>query len=159
MNLLTTLKGSLLESFFPAAWDLAKWDACVADDPAAIFERQPKWHKDFSIRMAEDVADFDVMLGHELAAQIRRCREGGRKLVLILPVGPMGMYRWAVYFLREWKIPSDHVYGFNMDEWSDREGKTLPPNDTGAFQNAMESSHGSHHTAEPALLRDRAAAS
>jgi glucosamine-6-phosphate deaminase len=46
MNLLTTLKGSLLETFFPSAWDLEKWDACVADDPKAIFDRQPKWHKD-----------------------------------------------------------------------------------------------------------------
>src|SRR5208337_4873949 len=101
MNLLTTLKGSLLESFFPAGWDLAKWDACVADDPKAIFDRQSKWHSDFSIRMADTVADFDVMLGHELAMEIRRCREAGRKLVLILPVGPMGMYRWTVYFLRD----------------------------------------------------------
>lgn len=49
MNLLTTLKGSLLESFFPAAWDLTQWDACIADDPKAIFDRQPKWHKDFSM--------------------------------------------------------------------------------------------------------------
>ena len=63
LNLLTTLKGSLLENFFPAGWDLAQWDACVADDPKAIFERQPKWHKDYSIRMANSVADFDVMLG------------------------------------------------------------------------------------------------
>src|ERR1039458_3712878 len=92
INLLTTLKGSLLESFFPAAWDLAEWDACVADDPNAIFDRQPKWHKDFSIRMADDVPDFNIMLGHELAMEIRRCREAGRNLVLILPVGPMGMY-------------------------------------------------------------------
>ena len=138
MNLLTTLKGSLLESFFPSAWDLAQWDACVADDPNAIFDRQPKWHQDFSIRMAGDVADFDVMLGHELAMEIRRCREAGRKLALILPVGPMGMYRWTVYFLRAWNIPCRHVYGFNMDEWSDSEGNTLPGNNPGAFQNAME---------------------
>ena len=152
MNLLTTLKGSLLESFFPPAWDLAQWDACVADDPNAIFDRQPKWHKDFSIRMANDVADFDVMLGHELAMEIRRCREAGRKLALILPVGPMGMYRWTVYFLRDWNIPCDHVYGFNMDEWSDGEGNTLASNDPGAFQNAMQSafygpSQGTHRAA------------
>ncbi len=97
----------------------------MADDPKAIFDRQPKWHKDFSVRMANNVADFDVMLGHELAMEIRRCREAGRKLALILPVGPMGMYRWTVYFLRDWNIPCDHVSGFNMDEWSDAEGNTL----------------------------------
>ena len=34
----------------------------------------------------------------------------------------MGMYRWAVYFLKEWDVPCDHVHGFNMDEWSDRDG-------------------------------------
>ena len=138
MDLLTTLKGSLLESFFPAAWDLAQWDACVADDPKAIFDRQPTWHDRFSIRMANDIADFNVMLGHELAMEIRRCREAGRKLTVILPVGPMGMYRWTVYFLRDWKVPCDHVHGFNMDEWSDREGNTLPSSDLGAFQHAME---------------------
>jgi glucosamine-6-phosphate deaminase len=138
MNLLTTLKGSLLETFFPAAWDLAQWDACVADDPKAIFERQTKWHKDYSIRMANSLADFDVMLGHELAMEIRRTRQAGRKLALILPVGPMGMYRWTVYFLRDWNIPCDHVCGFNMDEWSDAEGNTLPGDHPGAFQQAME---------------------
>ena len=37
----------------------------------------------------------------------------------------MGMYRWAVYFLREWNVSCKHVYGFNLDEWSDREGNTL----------------------------------
>jgi len=50
----------------------------------------------------------------------------------------MGMYRWTVYFLRRWKIDTDHVHGFNMDEWSDAEGNTLPPDNPGAFQNAME---------------------
>ncbi len=138
ISLLSTLKGSLLESFFPAAWDLARWDACVADDPATIFDRQEHWHADFSLRMAESVADFDVMLGHELAAEIQRCRRAGRKLALILPAGPMGMYRWTTYFLREWAIKCDHITGFNMDEWSDADGNTLPSDHPGAFQRAME---------------------
>ncbi|MBI2435165.1 MAG: glucosamine-6-phosphate isomerase, partial [Candidatus Hydrogenedentes bacterium] len=64
--------------------------------------------------------------------------KAGHHLVFILPVGPMGMYRWAVYFLTEWKVDCKHVHGFNMDEWSDAAGNTLPGNDPGAFQNAME---------------------
>jgi glucosamine-6-phosphate deaminase len=57
---------------------------------------------------------------------------------MILPVGPMGMYKWAVYFLQEWNVDCAHVYGFNMDEWSDAEGNTLEPTNPGAFQYAME---------------------
>lgn len=138
MDLLTTLKGSLMENFLPAAWDLARWDACVADDPAAIFERQGHWHKDFRIRMADTLADFDVMLGHEIALEITRCHREGRKLAMILPVGPMGMYRWTVYFLHEWNVDCRHVSGFNMDEWSDAEGNTLAGDERGSFQKAME---------------------
>jgi glucosamine-6-phosphate deaminase len=48
------------------------------------------------------------------------------------------MYRWTVYFLKEWGINCDHVHGFNMDEWSDAQGNTLPPTSSGAFQHAME---------------------
>jgi glucosamine-6-phosphate deaminase len=50
----------------------------------------------------------------------------------------MGMYRWAVYFLKEWNVSCDHVYGFNMDEWSDAEGNTLPADHPAAFAFAME---------------------
>ncbi|HLV00989.1 MAG TPA: glucosamine-6-phosphate isomerase [Acidobacteriota bacterium] len=138
ISLVSTLKGSLLEDFFPKAWDLKKFDECVADDPGAIFERQPHWNENFSIHMADTVEDFNVVLGHELASEIYRCREKGQKLVMILPVGPMGMYRWATYFLNEWDVPCDHVWGFNMDEWSDAEGNTIPGDDPRGFQNAME---------------------
>ena len=64
--------------------------------------------------------------------------EVSERRALILPVGPMGMYRWTVYFLKEWGVACDHVHGFNMDEWSDAEGNTLPPDNPGAFQYAME---------------------
>lgn len=139
MNLISTYSGSLMEGFLPRGWDLAKIDACCSHPPASVTERQPWWHERFEPIPCQDVADFDVMLGHEIAKTIRRCRDEGRAAALILPVGPMGMYRWAVYFLKEWGVPCDHVHGFNMDEWSDRDGNTLPSNDPGAFQNAMES--------------------
>ncbi len=139
MNLLTTLAGSMMEGFFPRGWDLAKIDACCSHPAESITERRPWWHRDFHPLPCASLADFDVVLGHEIAHTILKARREGRAAALILPVGPMGMYRWAVYFLKEWNVPCDHVYGFNMDEWSDRDGKTLAANDPGAFQNAMES--------------------
>jgi glucosamine-6-phosphate deaminase len=135
---MTTIDGSLLESFFPAGWDLRRIDACASHPPETVTERQPWWHPQFEPVVCETVADFDVMMGHEIALTICEAREAGRKQILILPVGPMGMYRWAVYFLKEWDVACDHVWGFNMDEWSDRDGNTLPATNPGAFQNAME---------------------
>ncbi len=138
MNLLTTIPGSMMEGFLPAGWDLARIDGCCSHGPGEIADRQAWWHPDFAPVPCRTLADFDVMLGHEIAATIRRCRDRGRASALILPVGPMGMYRWAVYFLKEWGVGCDHVHGFNMDEWSDRDGRTLPADDPGAFQNAMQ---------------------
>jgi glucosamine-6-phosphate deaminase len=137
MDLLTTISGSLMEGFLPAGWDLEKIDACVGD-PATIANRQKWWNKGFRLVPCDSFADFDMMLGHEIALTISRSREAGEKLVLILPVGPMGMYRWAVYFLTEWNVSCEHVYGFNMDEWSDADGNTLASDNPGAFQYAMQ---------------------
>ena len=77
-------------------------------------------------------------MGHEIAAAIRRARDAGKPLAVIFPVGPMGMYRWAVYFLQHWGVSCDHVHGFNMDEWSDAQGNTMPAASPAAFQNAMQ---------------------
>lgn len=138
MDLMSTIKGSLLEGFFPQGWDLGRIDQCCSQPPESITERQSWWNSDFTVIPSANVADFEVMMGHEIAKTFRRYREAGEKLVVIFPVGPMGMYRWAVYFLKEWNVPCDHIYGFNMDEWSDAEGNTLPSSNPGAFQNAME---------------------
>jgi glucosamine-6-phosphate deaminase len=138
MNLMTTFAGSMMEGFLPRGWDLARIDACCSHAPEEINQREPWWHTGFEPDCCESVADFDVMMGHEIAATIRGARSEGRQVALVLPVGPMGMYRWAVYFLKEWGVGCDHVFGFNMDEWSDRNGITLPADHPGAFQNAMQ---------------------
>jgi len=138
MDLVSTIAGSLTEQLLPAGWDLAKIDACVDDDPGSITRRQSWWHDEFTPVSCESQEDFDTFMGHEIAMTIRRAKDAGEQLVLILPVGPMGMYRWAVFFLKEWGVDCGHVHGFNMDEWSDAEGNTLPPSNPGAFQYAME---------------------
>ena len=42
MNLIDTIKGSLLENFFPAGWNLAKIDACVGKPG-----EEPSWGRWF----------------------------------------------------------------------------------------------------------------
>jgi glucosamine-6-phosphate deaminase len=137
MDLISTISGSLMEGFLPAGWDLKKIDALAADD-ARFGQREKWWHAQFQPVPCASYEDFDTYMGHEIAREIQLARQAGRKIIFILPVGPMGMYRWTVYFLREWDVPCDHVHGFNMDEWSDRDGNTLPPDSPGAFQHAME---------------------
>ena len=137
MNFNSTVKGSALEGFYPAGWDFDKIDACI-DAPEKITERQAHWNEGFSPVMCDNLSDFDVLMGHEIAMQIKKTKEEGRKVIFILPVGPMGMYKWVVYFLKEWNVSCEHVTTFNMDEWSDGEGNTLPSDDPAAFQNAME---------------------
>lgn len=140
INMLNTIKGSMIEGFFPAGWDLERIAYCCSQSPNSINERQPFWHPEFEPISCESLEDFNVKIGHEVALEIKHARDEGRKLILILPVGPMGMYKWIVFFLHEWGVSASHVHGFNMDEWSDCDGNTLPSSNSGSFQNAMENS-------------------
>ncbi len=134
MNFMSTCEGSLLENFYPVGWDMAKIDACCEKGVA----REDFWHKDFTPIACENIYDFDTCMGHEIALQIKLAREAGEKLAMILPVGPMGMYRWAVYFLTQWGVCCDHVYTFNMDEWADKDGNTLPSDNPASFEYSMK---------------------
>lgn len=134
MNFMTTVKDSLLEGFYPAGWDLEKMDACCEKG----LQREEFWHKDFQPISCENVHEFDTRMGHEIALQIKNARERGEKLAMIIPVGPMGMYKWAVFFLKEWNVSCDHVYTFNMDEWSDENGNTLPCSNPASFEYCMK---------------------
>ena len=134
MDFLSTVKGSLMENYYPVGWDMKKIDECCEKG----VQREDFWHKDFTTISCDNIYDFDTKMGHEIALQIKNARERGEKLAMILPVGPMGMYKWAVYFLTEWKINCDHVYTFNMDEWSDSEGNTVPADSTSSFEYSMK---------------------
>ena len=137
MDMTTTLTGSNFEKFLPKGWDIRRIKECVSNPPESVFDPQPFWNKDFRPICCTNLEEFGVYMGHEIAMQIRLAKEEGRELILILPVGPMGMYKWVVYFLKEWNVDCGHVHGFNMDEWSDAEGNTVPASDPAAFQNAM----------------------
>jgi glucosamine-6-phosphate deaminase len=138
MNLLTTFRGSMMEGFLPAGWNLEKIDRLADLSGPAMLKRCSWWNPKFEPIGCASLADFDTYMGHEIAREIQLTKQAGRPLALILPVGPMGMYRWAVYFLKEWGVSCEHVHGFNMDEWADAQGNTFPADSPGAFQCAME---------------------
>ena len=134
MDFLSTVSGSLLEGFYPKGWDMKRIDECC--DKGVM--REAFWHKAFTPVECEGINDFDTLMGHEIALQIRLAKEEGRRLAIILPVGPMGMYKWAVYFLTAWKTDCKHVYTFNMDEWADGDGNTLSADNPASFEYSMK---------------------
>ena len=90
MNFNSTVKGSMLEGFYPTGWDFEKIDACI-DAPEKIFERQSHWNKDFNPVMCNSLGEFETYMGHEIALQIKNAKDNNEKIAFILPVGPMGM--------------------------------------------------------------------
>lgn len=138
LNLLSTIKGSMMDGFLPQGWDLTKMDRCCELTAEQMLQPAGHWHASFQPAGCASLSDLDVKMGHDIAREILIARDAGQPLALILPVGPMGMYRWLVYFCQMWELDCQHVHGFNMDEWSDAEGNTLPPEAPGAFQGAME---------------------
>jgi glucosamine-6-phosphate deaminase len=142
MDFLSTLPGSYAGPFYPQGWDYRKIDKITGYDLAATQKRQPHWHKNFDVEICNDssggVEAMNAKMGYEIFCQIREADETKRELAMILPVGPMGMYQWVVYFCRKHNVSCKHVHGFNMDEWSDQEGNSTPPDAPGSFQGAME---------------------
>ena len=138
LNMLTTLKGSLLEGFYPKGWNLKRIDACCAMASAELMKPARFWNAGFRPQVVKDVAEMDRQMGQEIARQIISTRKAGRQLAIILPVGPMGMYKYVVQQLRESRVCADHVTTFNMDEWADSKGNTMPGDQPAGFEYAMK---------------------
>ncbi len=138
IDLLSTIKGSHLEGFFPAGWDLKRMDDIAGLPREQATRRAPHWHPGFSPIATASLNDFEVEMGLEIARVIHDAKSSGRQIAMIVPVGPMGMYRWAIRALQISGTRCDHVHAFTMDEWSDADGNTLPGSAPGSFQGAME---------------------
>lgn len=71
MDFMSTVKGSLLEGFYPAGWDMAKIDACCENG----VEREEFWNEKFSPIECISINDFDTFMGHEIAMQVKETYE------------------------------------------------------------------------------------
>jgi len=138
LTMLNTIKGSLLEGFYPAGWDLKRIDRCCGLGLKKITSKSRWWNAHFKPMVVEDVSGMDQLMGDAIADQIEQTRKAGQELAIILPVGPMGMYKTVVKRLKASRTRCDHVTTFNMDEWSDSAGNTMPGDQPGGFENAMK---------------------
>lgn len=137
LDFISTRKGSLLEHFYPAGWDLKKIDRICGLGLKGVTARARHWHADFKPVIVRDVEEMDRRMGDAIADEIEGARRAGKPLALILPVGPMGMYKTVVARLKKSRTSCDHVTTFNMDEWADRRGNTMPGDAPGGFEHAM----------------------
>lgn len=137
LTLLNTLRGSLIESFYPREWDLNRIDRCCNMGLKGVTTPARHWNEQFKARAVDDVDAMDRAMGDAIVDQVGQTRREGRPLAIILPVGPMGMYKRVVERLKSDRLRADHVHTFNMDEWSDAKGNTMPGNQPGGFEHAM----------------------
>ena len=137
LNFLNTVKGSLLEGFYPRGWDLQKIDECCELGLDKLLKPSSHWDTNFTPVALENLDDLEYHMGAEIANRIIKAKEQNIKLAFILPVGPMGMYKHVVDILKEKQVSCGHVYTFNMDEWSNKEGDTMDASQDGAFELAM----------------------
>jgi glucosamine-6-phosphate deaminase len=137
LTMLNTIRGSLLENFYPSGWDLRRIDRCCDLGLKKLTAPARHWNDDFKPVAVKSVAEMDQRMGDAIADEIETTRKQGRALAIILPVGPMGMYKTVVARLKASGTKADHVHTFNMDEWSDARGNTMPGNQPGGFENAM----------------------
>jgi len=61
----------------------------------------------------------------------------GEKVTMILPVGPLEQYPVFAKKVRERKISLKNLWTFNMDEFLDRNGKTIPDSHPMSFKRSM----------------------
>ena len=134
LSMLNTIAGSRLEGFYPRGWDLKRIDACCAMSMQQLTTPSKHWHRDFKAIPVDAIAD---PMGNAIADEIERTRRRGQLLAIILPVGPVNMYETVVRRLRLSRTNCDHVTTFNMDEWSDRHGNSMPGNQPGGFEFTM----------------------
>ena len=144
MDFLSTLEGSYAGPFYPAGWDFSKIREITSLGPEQFGAPQPFWNRDFHPEICADPSGgFETMngrMGFEIFQCAADAARRGEHIIFILPVGPMGMYRWVVHFSLRTGQSWEHVHTFNMDEWADGTGATMPRGSGSSFQEIMERS-------------------
>lgn len=90
----------------------------------------------------ELLTDTQAVFTHfaqSIADEIQQNNLAGKPTKLILPVGPVGQYPLLVEICNREKISWKNVYTFNMDEYTDWQGRPLPEGHPLSFETYMRS--------------------
>ena len=88
INLLTTLRGSLVESFFPSGWDLRRMDKCAGMSREQLLKPGKWWNGDFKPVVVKDVAEMDRRMGDAIAFLDRDVARRRKKLLATIDWDP-----------------------------------------------------------------------
>ena len=77
MDFNSTVKGSLLEGFYPAGWDMEKIDRLCSCPPESVRDPQPFWNPGFTPVECAGLEEFNVKMGHEIAREIKAAKDAG----------------------------------------------------------------------------------
>ena len=66
-NMMSTIKGSLLENFYPQGWDLQRIDKCCDMGFKKLTTPAKHWHRQFKPAAVKDVAEMDRRMGNAIA--------------------------------------------------------------------------------------------
>ena len=91
----------------------------------------------FKIRVIENSDELYFEFALDIVTRIRQALEEGKKLVLILPAGPIPQYRIAARLINKLGVSLRHVHTFNMDEYANEEGETAPESWPGSFKKSI----------------------
>src|SRR3954466_13452423 len=105
LSMLNTIRGSRLAGFYPRGWNLARMDQCCALNLKQLTTPARHWHREFKPIVVDEIA---TPMGAAIADVIEQTRRDGRKLAIILPVGPVVMYKQIVRRLRASRTRCDH---------------------------------------------------
>ena len=67
ISMLTTIKGSLLEKFYPKGWNLKKIDACCQMNLQQLITPKRWWDQAFNPVPVESVQEMDRRMGDAMA--------------------------------------------------------------------------------------------
>ena len=101
--------------------DPAQLDAWLAVPPEELAERSA-----LPFTLCVDRADLHRQFAAGVFGEITRARDEGRRISLIMPLGPTGQFPLLAAQINEAGLTLDHVTFFGMDEWLDWQARPLP---------------------------------